>query len=794
METLEPVRCFFTLLTRIRIENTWMETIPLATILQNCSCLLHLDVESTFHRAQEETSTTGHGALRCEEKTLSRIVLPESAFSTTLTRLNLSKIKIGLWALERLLLSCRTRSQSNLLDLTLKHIVIEESPSLAGGKTTVCSDPQPIVDHIHQWCPSLRCLHFSMFDYKPTQLNQAHLFKRFSAVQKWGIPHSDILPSTFLSLQAYVNHVTALELTCSCDGLVPLALHEYLCNSPQLRNLWVSNILFPAEYLDLDPVAVNKAGCYSPRYCHDESSSLDTKRAKSVGPTSLTLWLQKRVWACRNLETLQIKFDGLVGDTRAARNSRVMFSYLALVCPHLRELRITRDKMNLELEGGLCYLGALEELEKLILQTKHIWIKHVSDIEWIRLQSATAEAAAAAARTRKTMGAITGSNRISRLDSGISRTTTRTTLASRGGVPFQRSKTWMSREGGKRNLLSRLVGQLLERGPRRLLGLNRETGEMTRTRTIADQQGADSSAGDGHPRSMEEKTIIQRLISMSKPGNVGKAVERMERNKVRAEARQDEDEVGYCWPDMEMLVLDAAKYSGISDESLEQTACTATAANMPKILVPLVQQTLAEIASGAMTVPAPTSTAKCQSTQNSRFADQVRFIRRLREALYKGSVLCGGPYGINALGAVNFALDHELSAAVNEYGPVRSYSNTASPEEYQERGRNLFQTIYQHHTDPILTKIGSSSQDLVQSILRDTYGKVLSDTSLISIPETELCLVASLVPLNVPPQLKSHVYGARNVGVPMEQVQQLVAVAESITRWIHSQVNDKSSL
>ncbi|KAI7832564.1 hypothetical protein BC939DRAFT_433756 [Gamsiella multidivaricata] len=178
----------------------------------------------------------------------------------------------------------------------------------------------------------------------------------------------------------------------------------------------------------------------------------------------------------------------------------------------------------------------------------------------------------------------------------------------------------------------------------------------------------------------------------------------------------------------------------------------------------------------------------------SPFAEQVRFIRRLREALYKVSVLCGGPYTINALGAVNFALDPELSAAVNEYGPVRGAENAATPDMYYQRGRNLFQTIYQHHTEPILTKIGASSQDLVQSILQDTYGKVLSDTSLISTPETELCLVATLVAQNVPPQLKSHVYGARNVGVPMEQIQQLVVVAESITQWVHSQMNDKSSL
>ncbi|KAF9136987.1 hypothetical protein BGX30_010642 [Mortierella sp. GBA39] len=226
-------------------------------------------------------------------------------------------------------------------------------------------------------------------------------------------------------------------------------------------------------------------------------------------------------------------------------------------------------------------------------------------------------------------------------------------------------------------------------------------------------------------------------------------------------------------------------------------ACTLTAANFPKLLVPLVHQALADIESGSLVVPAvpSTPTDSSPSPETQLLETQVRFIRRLREGMFKGSVLCGGPYGINALGAVNFALSPELSDAVNAAGPVRGPHNTATPEEYQQRGRELFQTIYQHHTEPILTKIGNSSKDLVEGILRDTYGKILSDTTLISIPETELCLVASLVPLNVPPQLKSHVYGSRNVGVPMEQVQQVVAVAETITQWAHAQANnDKSSL
>lgn len=115
--------------------------------------------------------------------------------------------------------------------------------------------------------------------------------------------------------------------------------------------------------------------------------------------------------------------------------------------------------------------------------------------------------------------------------------------------------------------------------------------------------------------------------------------------------------------------------------------------------MPLVQQALTDIESGSLIVPAvPSIPTDSPSPETQLLETQVRFIRRLREGMFKGSVLCGGPYGINALGAVNFALSPELSAAVNAAGPVRGPHNTATPEEYQQRGRELFQTIYQHHS------------------------------------------------------------------------------------------------
>ncbi|KAF9166118.1 hypothetical protein BGX20_000332 [Mortierella sp. AD010] len=785
--TLEPVALLFASLRSVKIENSWMKEIPLETILDCCLALEHLEVDSTFRHTQSALwSQQGDEQKPLKnEIQLAMLSLPDKILTTRLKHFEIRKVAVELRLLERFLHGNNFNSRSpRLFELRIMHVEVllplsstgvqEWMDSVPNYVATTLEDEAQILESIHRSCPSLNSLHFSLRNHQPSQQGQALFFKQFPTISQWSLPSSEILPSTFLSMQAYLNNVTSLDITCSSVDIVPLTLHEYLCTSPHLRHLWTHDMIYPAEYMDLEAVAEDSTGLYSPRDCSDVSSSFSINIAEGRKDVSRRLWLQKRVWACRGLETLQIKIGGLSGDARTARNSRIMFAYLSLVCPRLRDLTITRSMMNVELEGGLCYLAELSDLERLVLQASHFWIKHVSELEWVQRSSTTAAA-------KLDDGAGSSMRDRNRIGRTLSRTTTRSSFAPRPVLPFKRSKTRTTLEGGKSNLLSRVVGKILgkNRNSRGMFSKRHDRDEITRVRTTGSIVGSCGGKSLDHP--VDEDVIIRRLIRMSKSEEVTKYLNKMERRKIRAETMlfngEEDVDVGYCWPLMEIF------------------ACTLTAANFPKLLVPLVHQVITDISEGSLIIPdINDSPSLTTPSSDPVFEAQIRFVRRLREALYKTSALCGGPYGINALGAINYALDPELSTAVNSRGPIRGSANAKTPEEYRQRGKDLFQTIYQKHTEPILTKIGNSSQDLVQSILVDTYGRVLSETSLISIPETELCLVATLVPLDVPPQLKSHVYGSRNVGVPMEQVQQLVSVAESITRWVRSQGNDKSSL
>lgn len=92
-----------------------------------------------------------------------------------------------------------------------------------------------------------------------------------------------------------------------------------------------------------------------------------------------TLIGKRKVWACRNLETLQIQIHAHSSHLIWPVHSRIIFGYISAVCPKLQELSIYvpghcsdnwgahvyQPQLFLQLDGGLCFLSRLDRLRKL---------------------------------------------------------------------------------------------------------------------------------------------------------------------------------------------------------------------------------------------------------------------------------------------------------------------------------------------------------------------------------------------------------------------------------------------
>ncbi|KAF9391225.1 hypothetical protein CPB97_007195 [Podila verticillata] len=560
--------------TTLRIENSWMETISLDQILLACPNLVHLDIDaSTFGKrattanteltANTTKTTTSteqqmqkcpavvescQAALSssassnrprplfppcipsvttgCSSAVSSPSLAPMSAklvllsseptkprasglfsFSSLppslcpgtgatslklkLKRLSLNRVSLTATVLDSLLSQC-----PDLVEFRMRHctVAVGSSDARQGHQEYLQNNDSftrsMVLNLLQKYCLQLNSIHFSFLDSRPTEQDQIHMFQQLRTVQSWSIAHSDLLPSTFESLRLYASALTSLELCCSCNSLAPESLHRYLCQAPRLQQLSIDNMIFPVEYLDLEQPSAQEA-------MHSN---------------------RNQVWACRNLRSLQIKFGSMTGnDTRTPRRSRLLFAYIAQVCPRLQQLHITRGLMNVQKEGGLCYLSEIESLERLTLQTTHFQTKHISDFGWIK------------AGASSSLGSPLSLSPFSTISSETSFTTVSSPTINGNAILRLTSRISRARKR-TRNVFGGL--------------LSRVTSMRSR-----------SSSPDPL---LEDRAIVKRIIQHASEENIKATMDKLAK-------RNGVDPV---WPRLESLVLDAVKYSGVSPESM----------------------------------------------------------------------------------------------------------------------------------------------------------------------------------------------------------------------------------
>ncbi|KAF8925901.1 hypothetical protein EDD21DRAFT_408227 [Dissophora ornata] len=197
--------------------------------------------------------------------------------------------------------------------------------------------------------------------------------KRYNTIQKTPamtrlryLRHS-VNRLTSLEIQAEVCQPTSLEFELS------EALHYFLCDSSLLIHLKARNVIYLTKYLEFaqghadyckDNVS-NWAWLKKSQMVRLSSSSSSSSRDDSKDRHNAT----QRIWACRGLQTLHLN---LMSDESAVDNilnARVLFGYLSVVCPGLREIWLGHNRLALELKSGLCMLSRLELLESLSLES-----------------------------------------------------------------------------------------------------------------------------------------------------------------------------------------------------------------------------------------------------------------------------------------------------------------------------------------------------------------------------------------------------------------------------------------
>lgn len=143
--------------------------------------------------------------------------------------------------------------------------------------------------------------------------------------------------------------------------------------------------------------------------------------------------------------------------------------------------------------------------------------------------------------------------------------------------------------------------------------------------------------------------------------------------------------------------------------------------------------------------------------------------RGWREAVLQVHVFAGFPRTVEAYGVL---------AEVGGLGELGPDERLAEPD-LPERGRALFERIYERHADTIRATLEAGHPDFADLIEGHAYGRVLSRPGLAAATR-ELLAVAALCALGQERQLASHARGAVRCGAAAEDVHAALAEAAEL--------------
>ncbi|KAF8948663.1 hypothetical protein BGZ47_003309 [Haplosporangium gracile] len=152
-----------------------------------------------------------------------------------------------------------------------------------------------------------------------------------------------------------------------------------------------TRVFYRSEYMELRG-EVGSDGLYQPKHWDSTTSH----------PPAGVRRTEKRVWACRRLQTLHIFFGSTPQEEASAVNSRTLFGYITRVCPDLQDLVIRKTALHVELEGGMCLLTRLHKLQRLtVASLMHATRFGIQDIEWMAKTNAVEAAPKESALMRR---------------------------------------------------------------------------------------------------------------------------------------------------------------------------------------------------------------------------------------------------------------------------------------------------------------------------------------------------------------------------------------------------------
>ncbi|KAG0044767.1 hypothetical protein BGZ83_009958 [Gryganskiella cystojenkinii] len=346
-------------LTRVRFRDCDLSKVTLNSLFAACPRLQVLEILSPSNRTLNLNLRGLFAALTIDDELHGRHLLGDK--STRLERLVLHKTWIHPSVLEDLV-----RNSPRLQELSLTDI---SRPEAAGQDfwSTVMEDGkgQGFIHLLADHCPSLHTFTFKSPYFLTNDMIEP--FGRLEKIQTLGLSLGFMKSSFLTAIEPRIQLITHLDLLSfdpDQESRVMETLHAFLCQASNLVSFASTFEVFDERFLDLG-------------HARKQIHLANVNDPSNTVPTDLAPFQSRndiKVWACRNLQELTLRIRSTVPDheiedpSLTRQKSRSLFGYISQVCPSLRRLTIDRQRLDCSLDGGLCLLTGLQDLEHLQIQ------------------------------------------------------------------------------------------------------------------------------------------------------------------------------------------------------------------------------------------------------------------------------------------------------------------------------------------------------------------------------------------------------------------------------------------
>ncbi len=141
---------------------------------------------------------------------------------------------------------------------------------------------------------------------------------------------------------------------------------------------------------------------------------------------------------------------------------------------------------------------------------------------------------------------------------------------------------------------------------------------------------------------------------------------------------------------------------------------------------------------------------------------------QVEEALLQSYLFVGYPAALQAIGRWR-----EMS------GRAAPAARAADFEAWTDRGARVCGAVYGGQYERLRENVRALHPDMEQWMVVEGYGKVIGRPGL-PLDTRELCIVALLAAQDAPQQLYSHLRGALQVGAPVADVEEALAIAGAV--------------